>query len=310
MHACGLLHCWLKRCLHTVIKCLVGTKSRRSTRRFGHITGVVCCSQLPPRESFSWGIFRDGCYVSGTCHVISFGIGREPSQEEGKETQTRQGGRKGSRRWGKAFFCVDSPPAHSSLLFLSQFLWGLALIECLQTQTHTLFLCFKKGSRLQAQQALHLGWSNQVVGFALSDTLPHECPDINPGFTPGSREASGRPSRNLVHISTCTKRHVVHLWVLPNWLKSCRWTKSLRPGWEADLSVIQLKTCWSMLVPVWPANCTPTLSTWSVLIHTWQIHKTWEIRCVRVLRFFATSNEHLASCMCINTVASVFACLL
>lgn len=57
-----------------------------------HITGAVGCSLLTPHECFSWGIFRDGCYVSGTCHVISTGTGRE--RNEGKETE-RQDGRRG-----------------------------------------------------------------------------------------------------------------------------------------------------------------------------------------------------------------------
>lgn len=52
-----------------------------------HITGSVCCSLLIPHKSFSWGIFRDGCYVSGTCHVISTRIGRGRNLGEGKEVR-------------------------------------------------------------------------------------------------------------------------------------------------------------------------------------------------------------------------------
>lgn len=53
---------------------------------------------LAPHESFSWGIFRVGCYVSGTCHVISTGIGRERNLEEGKEGRRQREARWEERR--------------------------------------------------------------------------------------------------------------------------------------------------------------------------------------------------------------------
>lgn len=89
-----------------------------------HITGAVCCSLLTPHECFSWGIFRDGCYVSGTCHVISTGTGRE--------RKWREGDREAIWKERKASFLAVAPTllCHTSALLsvLSYFPFSFSFI--------------------------------------------------------------------------------------------------------------------------------------------------------------------------------------
>lgn len=163
-----------------------------------HITGSVCCSLLIPHKSFSWGIFRDGCYVSGTCHVISTRIGRGRNLGEVKEVRRAPSPTFLSLcfliRWTcflilpalhHFLFYIFSTFLPSVLPFVVFFFLHPVLFEVnLWTHTHT---CTHASPVFQQREisyrsegwlgvVLFLGWSNLVQGFSLSDLLQHETP--------------------------------------------------------------------------------------------------------------------------------------